>query len=261
MAALAASTGQQIGGLRDEFQRQFDAARAAGLDSDRALQAGIEAVAKQAAANQKSTAEQITQLGAGQAAQGQQIGQLQTDFNARVVELMRQGQDYQAANQQAQSELKQGQAQLGTQIGQVDQRVTDLMQQGQSYQDATGQALRELAAGQSGLGQQLGQLGSSIGQQITGLGQQQQAAQAALGRQITGVQQQANFGTLLGLLGGFGGQQAAPQQVPQAAPADIKYVYDIGGKSIFATPEQEKRFVTPYVEGGSVEDLMKILGD
>ena len=80
-----------------------------------------------------------------------------------------------------------------------------------------------------------------------------------LQQQVQKSQQQANMGTLFGLLGGFGGQQA-PTPAPQPTPlANIGYVYDIGGKSIFANPQQEKAFVSPYAEGGTVEDLMKIL--
>ena len=187
-------------------------------------QAAAKAAADQAAAKQaESIQTAVSQLGASTT---QQFG----DVNARIVELMRQGKDYQTATTQAQTELKQGQAQLGTKVGELGTQVGQI-------------------------GTKVGDLGTTLGGQIAGLGNQLTAAK----QQATQAQQQANMGTLLGLLGGFGGQQA-PTPAPQPTPlANIGYVYDIGGKSIFANPQQEKAFVSPYAEGGTVEDLMKIL--
>jgi hypothetical protein len=255
LADFAVQTGQGFADVKAGFDAAFKDAQAKGASADAALQAGLDKVGQQAAANQKATDAQLGALGAdvtavkaGLGQLGTQLGQTQSDFNARVVELMRQGQDYQTANLKAQAELKQGQAQLGTQLGAVDTRITDLVKQGQSQQEATGQALRELATGQTGLGQQIGQLGTTLGGQI-----------ATTQQQVQQAQRQANMGTLLGLLGGFGGRQA-PAPAPAPTPlANIGYVYDIGGRSIFANPQQEKAFVTPYAEGGTVEDLLKIL--
>jgi hypothetical protein len=78
------------------------------------------------------------------------------------------------------------------------------------------------------------------------LGQQRQMAQQ--------VQQRQNVNMLQQML--MGAPDIAGQQVTVKAPdpARIGYVYDIAGPSIFATPQQEKMFITPYVEGGMVDD-------
>jgi hypothetical protein len=57
------------------------------------------------------------------------------------------------------------------------------------------------------------------------------------------------------------GRQAtiSPQDV-----ARINYLYDIGGDSIFATPQQEALFTSPYAKGGLLNrnrDLLRMLGE
>jgi hypothetical protein len=89
----------------------------------------------------------------------------------------------------------------------------------------------------------------------------QRAQAARLARQ---TQQRQNVNTLQQLLMGapdIGGQQVT---VKAPDPAQIGYIYD--WSSIFANPQQEKMFITPYAEGGMVEDddavtaeLLKIL--
>jgi phosphopantetheinyl transferase len=58
-----------------------------------------------------------------------------------------------------------------------------------------------------------------------------------------------NLVNMLGQAGDTGGQQAT---VKQADPAKIGYVYDFN--SIFANPSQEKMFVSPFAQGGMVDD-------
>jgi hypothetical protein len=91
------------------------------------------------------------------------------------------------------------------------------------------------------------------------LGQQRQFAQQ--------TQRQQNVNALQQML--MGAPDIAGQQVTVKAPelARIGYIYDIAGPSIFATPQQEKMFVTPYAQGGAVDadvddvtaELLKIL--
>jgi hypothetical protein len=190
------------------------------------LSSGQATLGQQQAAQAAAAKEAADKAAANQQATQTQFG----DVNARIVELMRQGADYQTATTQAQTELKQGQAQLGTKVGELGTQVGQI-------------------------GTKVGDLGTTLGGQIAGLGTQLTAAK----QQTAQAQRQANMGTLFGLLGGFGGQQAAPPAAAPITPANIGYVYDIGGKSIFANPQQEKAFVSPYAEGGTVEDLMKIL--
>ena len=78
------------------------------------------------------------------------------------------------------------------------------------------------------------------------------------------TQQKNNVNSLMGWLSqaqDAGGQQVT---VKAADPTKIGYVYDFN--SIFANPTQQKMFVTPYAEGGSVgsidevnDELLKIL--
>ncbi len=62
--------------------------------------------------------------------------------------------------------------------------------------------------------------------------------------------------------------QAAQQRVAttqQKGVAEIDYLYDISGESIFATPQQQSLFASPYARGGAVKDstdrLLKIIGE
>ena len=90
------------------------------------------------------------------------------------------------------------------------------------------------------------------------------AARAQATRLAQQTQQRGNVNTLMQMLAGA--PDIAGQQVTVKAPdpARIGYVYDIGGSSIFATPQQEQMFISPYAQGGVVEDdvtteLLKIL--
>lgn len=90
------------------------------------------------------------------------------------------------------------------------------------------------------------------------------AARAQAARLAQQTQQRGNVNTLMQMLGqapDLGGQQVT---VKAPDPTRIGYVYDIAGPSIFATPQQAQMFVSPYAQGGMVEDdvtaeLLKIL--
>jgi len=229
LGQLGTSTTQQFGDVNArivELQKQGLTQAEATNKALLELSSGQATLGQQQAAQAAAAKEAADKAAANQQATQTQFG----DVNARIVELMRQGADYQTATTQAQTELKQGQAQLGTKVGELGTQVGQI-------------------------GTKVGDLGTTLGGQIAGLGTQLTAAK----QQTAQAQRQANMGTLFGLLGGFGGQQAAPPAAAPITPANIGYVYDIGGKSIFANPQQEKAFVSPYAEGGTVEDLMKIL--
>jgi len=63
--------------------------------------------------------------------------------------------------------------------------------------------------------------------------------------------------------------QTSPVEVKTPDPAEIKYVYDPFGESIFATPQQSQAFVDPYrrsaAKGGMIKDktdeILQALGD
>ena len=80
---------------------------------------------------------------------------------------------------------------------------------------------------------------------------------ATLGQQMRIGQQQANMGSMMNLFSQAGDIRGQQVQVKAPDPARINYVYDFG--SIFANPGQEQMFVTPYAEGGSVDDIIDIL--
>jgi len=98
----------------------------------------------------------------------------------------------------------------------------------------------------------------------TGLTGQIKDTQAQLQQGLATTQQKANVNTLMQMLGqapDLGGQQVT---VKAPDPTRIGYVYDIAGPSIFATPQQAQMFVSPYAQGGMVEDdvtaeLLRIL--
>ena len=94
--------------------------------------------------------------------------------------------------------------------------------------------------------------------------QRDAAARAEAARLAKVTQQRGNVNTLMQMLGqapDLGGQQVT---VKAPDPTRIGYVYDIAGPSIFATPQQAQMFVSPYAQGGMVEDdvtaeLLRIL--
>jgi hypothetical protein len=87
---------------------------------------------------------------------------------------------------------------------------------------------------------------------------QQQQAQR-LGQQMQRQQRVGNVQQLYQMM--RGAPDAAGQQVDVKAPelAKINYFYDVYGPSIFATPQQEQLFRRPFAQGGTVNDLLKIL--
>ena len=135
----------------------------------------------------------------------------------------------------------------------------------------------------SGLGDRIGGIEGDIGglgDQIGGLGDQVGGVEKGISNTQKGLGQ--GLGAVMGLISGMGqrmerqnrtnrllslletGSGAGVQEtVKSVDPAEIKYLYDIGGESIFATPEQEKLFVSPYAQGGQVhnstEELLRLL--
>ena len=70
---------------------------------------------------------------------------------------------------------------------------------------------------------------------------------------------------LLSMLAPSTGSSSQPQQqeVTSGELAEIKYLYDISGESIYGTPEQEALYKSPYASGGTVnmsnDELLKYL--
>lgn len=84
-----------------------------------------------------------------------------------------------------------------------------------------------------------------------------EANRIAISTQADQNQKVANTGQLVNWLAQAGDASGQKVTVNQSPLTQINNVYD--WSSIFGTPQQEKMFITPYAEGGSVEDLMKIL--
>jgi hypothetical protein len=103
-----------------------------------------------------------------------------------------------------------------------------------------------------GLEQGLGELGQGLGEGIGGV----LGLISGMGRDL---RRQTQTNTLLSLLNAEAGGSGQQQEVKSVDPARIGYVYDIGGESIFATPQQERMFVTPYASGGQVDNTTDAL--
>lgn len=101
----------------------------------------------------------------------------------------------------------------------------------------------------TGLYGELKDVETGLSGQITQTGQQ---LSSQLQQGLATTQQKANVNTLMQMLAGA--PDIAGQQVTVKAPdpARIGYIYD--WSSIFANPQQQRMFVTPYAQGGVVED-------
>jgi len=117
-----------------------------------------------------------------------------------------------------------------------------------------------------GIGGQVGGLGDQVGGLEQGLGQLGQGLGEGIGGvlgMVTGMgrdlRRQTQTNTLLSLLNAGAGGSGQQQEVKSVDPAKIGYMYDIGGESIFATPQQEKMFVSPYAGGGQVNNTTDAL--
>lgn len=153
------------------------------------------------------------------------------------------------------------------QIGGIGEQVSGL----EGTIGGIGEQVTGLESGLGDLGTQVGGLETGLGElegQVGGLGGQLQSGLAGItglmGAMGRGLQRQSNMNALRNMLmqsGDLSGQQV---EVKQADPARIGYMYDIGGESIFATPQQEQLFVSPYANGGMIEDpndaLLRLLG-
>jgi hypothetical protein len=67
------------------------------------------------------------------------------------------------------------------------------------------------------------------------------------------TQRMGNLNTMMGMLGQAPDTKGQQVTVKAADPAKIGYVYDFG--SMFANPQQEKMFASPYAKGGMVNDV------
>jgi hypothetical protein len=85
----------------------------------------------------------------------------------------------------------------------------------------------------------------------------QQATAKAQTEQVLRGQRQANVMQMLGLIGQepAGGAQQVTVKAPD--PAKIGYIYD--WSSIFANPQQQQMFASPFAEGGEVADTDELI--
>ena len=172
---------------------------------------------------------------------------------------------------------------LGDQIGGLEEGLGDQIGGIEGDISGLGDQIGGLEGDIGGLGDQIGGLEGDIGglgDQIGGLGDRVGGVEKGISNTQKGLGQ--GLGAVMGLISGMGqrterqnrtnrllslletGSGAGVQEtVKSVDPAQIKYLYDIGGESIFATPEQEKLFVSPYAQGGQVhnstEELLRLL--
>jgi uncharacterized protein YoaH (UPF0181 family) len=97
---------------------------------------------------------------------------------------------------------------------------------------------------------------------------EQQLAQDRQTQLQTQMTQQQGFDQLDRTVRDMAALEAAQQRVAttqQKGVAEIDYLYDIGGESVFATPQQQSLFASPYARGGEVKNstdrLLKIIGE
>tara|TARA_R110002110_G_scaffold22800_5_gene87963 strand:- start:825 stop:7106 length:6282 start_codon:yes stop_codon:yes gene_type:complete len=114
-----------------------------------------------------------------------------------------------------------------------DQNMLEQVMTGQIPQTALAQQSQFAATGLQGQIQQQMQQQTAIQNQIA----QQIATDQADKRRMQEQQQQQQLAQLM---------QATPVQVKTPPPAQIDYVYDPFGESIFATPQQAAMFTDPY---------------
>lgn len=85
----------------------------------------------------------------------------------------------------------------------------------------------------------------------------QQAAAKAQTEQVLRGQRQANVMQMLGLIAQEPAGGAQQVTVKAADPAKIGYIYD--WSSIFANPQQQQMFASPFAEGGEVADTDELI--
>ena len=87
----------------------------------------------------------------------------------------------------------------------------------------------------------------------------------AIQTQMTQQRQQEQFDQDIRDMAALQAAQQRTATTKKMGVADIDYLYDIGGESIFATPQQQSLFASPYAKGGKVIDstdrLLKIIGE
>lgn len=178
--ALRSDFASQLGGVQSQVTQlgsdlssAIESARAAGLQGDAALQAGLDTLANRLGT---TTDQLLSQLGTTESALrsqfGAQIGEVQT----QVGQL---GQDLQASIDSARRAGLQGDAALQAGLDTLANRLGTTTDQLLSQLGATEQGLRDQFAGQ------LGEVESSLGERLTGV-------ESGLTQQIGGVEERLN---------------------------------------------------------------------
>jgi hypothetical protein len=200
-----------------------------------------------------------------------QIGTPQTiDQNGNVVPATGVYAAIGTAAQTAQKQITDLQTDLQTKyagLSQGQKDLTDLLtKQGIDLNTAIQAVQADTAAGFKDVLSQLGTTQADLQRQIADTATAAQERTDALARanaaQTLTTQRRGGFNTLLNMLSqaqDLGGQQVT---VKQADPAKIGYIYD--WSSIFANPQQQKMFASPYgayAQGGVVRDEMDDVND
>jgi hypothetical protein len=281
-AAQLGGVQTELAGLGSSLSDAIAAARAAGLEGDAALQAGLDALSgslgttKAALLSQLGTTEQAlrtqfeTALGGVQSALSEQLGGLRQETQgqyealtaaqkAEVQNRISQGQSLEAAINSVAAGVEQRltdvQSGLTQQIGGVEERlgtrVNELMQQGFDYQTATNQALKEITGSIETLSGQQTALGEQTQQALSGVEGRLNDRVNELMQQGAGYQE-ATDQALRELTGTIGDVRSEISSGLSGVRGDLSQQYD-------ALTASQKAEVDARIKQG--EDLSKAIGD
>jgi hypothetical protein len=281
-AAQLGGVQTELAGLGSSLSQAIADARAAGLQGDAALQAGLDALSgslgttKAELLAELGTTEQAlrtqfdTALGGVQSTLSGQLGDLRQETQSQYAALtaaqqaevqnrISQGQSLEAAINAVAAGVEQRltdvQSGLTQQIGGVEERlgtrVNELMQQGFDYQTATNQALKEITGSIETLSGQQTALGEQTQQALSGVEGRLNDRVNELMRQGAGYQE-ATDQALRELTGTIGDVRSEISSGLSGVRGDLSQQYD-------ALTASQKAEVDARIKQG--EDLSKAIGD
>ena len=281
-AAQLGGVQTELAGLGSSLSQAIADARAAGLQGDAALQAGLDALSgslgttKAELLAELGTTEQAlrtqfdTALGGVQSTLSGQLGDLRQETQSQYAALtaaqqaevqnrISQGQSLEAAINAVAAGVEQRltdvQSGLTQQIGGVEERlgtrVNELMQQGFDYQTATNQALKEITGSIETLSGQQTALGEQTQQALSGVEGRLNDRVNELMQQGAGYQE-ATDQALRELTGTIGDVRSEISSGLSGVRGDLSQQYD-------ALTASQKAEVDARIKQG--EDLSKAIGD